>query len=221
MNRIKLFTAILFFYVFQASAQVTLVSPIGVDAVAPGELVEITWTETIVRDLDNFDLYYSVNGGQDWLIIQEDISAKNLSYTWTVPDIGTSRAMIRIVQDNMEYQDLDDISGMFTITIKPPINNMKMVLDNSVSHGIGRLSAYPNPFHSEITFVLSGTDAEQSVTIDIYNLSGQKVTSLSNAFIGSHSGEIIWKPSNIDSGIYLVYIDKTNSQEVLKLIYEP
>ncbi len=101
----------------------------------------------------------------------------------------------------------------------------KSVEENSVSileeNQATILSAYPNPFHSEITFVVPQLNHERSVTIDIYNLSGQKVVTLSNDFNGSHRNEIIWRPRNVEPGIYMVFIDKSVKKEVLKLIYEP
>ena len=228
MNHCKLIFLVLFIGVFQVDAHVSLVTPTGGEVFEPGDMVQITWEENIEHDLQYFHLNYSLDGGENWLVIQKNIEPGIFSYTWQVPETETAMAQIQVIQDNITYTDFDSKSQNFTITSnpeemmgeEPDEMDMEMVTNIETSTA-SQLSAYPNPFHSEITFVVPNANVEQSVTINIYNLSGQKVVSLSNDFSGSNSHEIIWIPSNIEAGIYMVYIDKSHEQEILKLVYEP
>ncbi len=60
-------------------------------------------------------------------------------------------------------------------------------------------NAYPNPFNPEISFEIK-TDAEyHDLTIEIYNIRGQKVETIAV----DHAGETaVWKPEDKASGIY-------------------
>ncbi len=60
-------------------------------------------------------------------------------------------------------------------------------------------NAYPNPFNPEVSFEVK-TDAEyHDLTIEIYNIRGQKVETIAV----DHAGEAVtWKPKDKASGIY-------------------
>ncbi len=60
-------------------------------------------------------------------------------------------------------------------------------------------NAYPNPFNPEVSFEIK-TDAEyHDLTIEIYNIRGQKVETIAV----DHAGETVtWKPKDKASGIY-------------------
>ncbi|WP_205853576.1 CBM35 domain-containing protein [Polaribacter filamentus] len=76
------------------------------------------------------------------------------------------------------------------------------------------IRSYPNPFSSETTIAYQLTESS-NVTIDIYNIYGQKVMSMSNneqQSTGEHSK--IWKPTDsgkISSGVYICNIQVTNA----------
>ena len=99
-------------------AHVQLDYPKGGETFEAGEVVSVHWREIIPHILLNWDLYFSSDGGTSWQVINEDISAEQTSYQWTVPEIATEQARIMIVQDN-QNADYDDVSGDFTITAAP------------------------------------------------------------------------------------------------------
>ena len=98
------------FATFHAYGHVALDAPQGGETFTPGETVQIQWHEVIAHNSLNWDLYFSSDGGQTWDVIMEDIDHGTLSYSWTVPEINTTTAQIRVVQDNpgTNYQDDSD-----------------------------------------------------------------------------------------------------------------
>ncbi|HBY18392.1 MAG: Peptidase S8/S53 subtilisin kexin sedolisin, partial [Marinimicrobia bacterium 46_47] len=77
---------------------------------------------------------------------------------------------------------------------------------------------YPNPFNpsTSITFSLP----EQTlVSIQIYNVRGQLVQTLTNSVYGPGQHTLTWKPVNLGSGIYLYRIHAGDFNAVKKLTY--
>jgi len=106
-----------------AGAHVILLSPNGGDSYAIGSVVTIEWQLQIPHDQENWDLWYStVSEPFEWIPIVVDLPAdiQNpgtlYSYEWTVPDIVTEDAWIRVRQDNLstDYEDISQMSfGIF------------------------------------------------------------------------------------------------------------
>ena len=118
--KIKLFT-ILFLTVlsFTAFAHVDLEYPKGNETFSSGETITIKWKIAIAHNTNNWDIYFSSDNGQNWETIKEDINVNNLSYVWTLPQIKTSTAKIRVVQDN-QGTNYDSTSDAFIIQIAEP-----------------------------------------------------------------------------------------------------
>tara|TARA_B100001250_G_scaffold401493_1_gene413430 strand:- start:438 stop:2357 length:1920 start_codon:yes stop_codon:yes gene_type:complete len=78
-------------------------------------------------------------------------------------------------------------------------------------------NAYPNPFNPSTTINLDiGND--QFISLNIYDLNGRliKEFSIKHLLPGSHT--ILWKPSNITSGIYFIELLAENFRSTQKLI---
>jgi len=65
---------------------------------------------------------------------------------------------------------------------------------------------YPNPFNPETTIKLAVHEAGQ-VTLDIYNVRGQKIRSLINGHLDAGNHDIVWngiddKGNSVGSGVY-------------------
>ncbi len=93
---------------------VSLLNPQGGETFTAGEAVQINWQEVIAHNTENWDLYFSQDGGQTWEVIEEDISYSQLTYDWMVPDVATTQAQVKVVQDN-PGTDYEDASDNFTI----------------------------------------------------------------------------------------------------------
>ena len=106
----------------QVRGHVALDYPLGGEAFIVGETITIQWHIVAVHATLNWDLYFSVDGGETWDILQLDIPTSQMSYEWEVPDSLTAHARILVIQDN-EAQNYQDQSMDFTIVpnISPPI----------------------------------------------------------------------------------------------------
>ena len=82
---------------------------------------------------------------------------------------------------------------------------------------------YPNPFNPETTISFSVTQTSSFVTLEIYNIKGQKVKTLVNEVLPAGEHSIIWngKDSNgnrVGSGIYFYKLKTGDFQKVRKMI---
>ena len=81
------------------------------------------------------------------------------------------------------------------------------------------VSAFPNPFNP-ITTIEFSIPIDGDVSINIYDLAGKEVSSLSNQYYSSGSHQIIWDAENYSSGIYFIKIMSGNhiNTQVVTLI---
>jgi endonuclease/exonuclease/phosphatase family metal-dependent hydrolase len=94
------------------AASVTLSSPNGGESWAGGSSQSIRWTATGVS---NVKLEYTLNG-TSWTVITSSTAASTGSYTWTVPNSGTTAARVR-VSDASNAAITDSSTAAFTITV--------------------------------------------------------------------------------------------------------
>jgi hypothetical protein len=76
---------------------------------------------------------------------------------------------------------------------------------------------YPNPFNPATTISYQLAE-EELVTIDIYNIKGQKVANLINEQQPAGSYQVSWQPQEIGSGIYLFRFKAGDYSKNSKLI---
>ena len=69
---------------------------------------------------------------------------------------------------------------------------------------------YPNPFNPQATIDFEVSEPTM-VQLNIYNLNGQKVDVLKNAFTLPGNYSVIWDGINYPSGIYFVILHSSNS----------
>jgi hypothetical protein len=103
-------------------AHVALDYPVGGETFIVGETITIQWHIVVPHPQLNWDLFYSIDGGETWDTIQMDIPTSNLSYEWVIPNLLTSNARVQIYQDNQDQNYLD-FSMDFTIApnTNPPL----------------------------------------------------------------------------------------------------
>ncbi len=91
--------------------------------------------------------------------------------------------------------------------------------DNNVAQINSKMyQNYPNPFNPSTTISFFNAK-QQNVKIDIYNLKGQKVTTLLNDEMGQGHQAIAWNAENVSSGIYFAKIRMTDGyNETIKMV---
>ncbi|MDZ4181977.1 MAG: T9SS type A sorting domain-containing protein, partial [Candidatus Cloacimonadaceae bacterium] len=114
-------------------------------------------------------------------------------------------------EDNVFYFSKGTLPGSFVMEETVPALPLK-------------LSVYPNPFKTEVALGIEAQKA-QSATVEIYNIRGQKVRSLTDITLSIGENTIRWDGTNdrkqaIGSGIYLVRVrnrDGIVTRKILKL----
>ncbi|MFQ5640053.1 MAG: FG-GAP-like repeat-containing protein [bacterium] len=95
-------------------ATLTVTAPNGGETFQAGSEATLQWTSTGV--INSVDLEYSIDGGNSWVTIAAAVT-NNGSASWTVPDVESSQAFIRIL-DSSSPSTSDTSDGPFTIIVK-------------------------------------------------------------------------------------------------------
>jgi type IX secretion system substrate protein/Big-like domain-containing protein len=91
-----------------------------------------------------------------------------------------------------------------------------VILDN-VEESVNSVSAYPNPFNP-VTNIFYELSEDSNVLLEVYNIKGQKVTTLvdGNVLAGSHT--VSWNAEGRGSGIYLLRYETGACREMRKIL---
>ncbi|MEZ5082843.1 MAG: S8 family serine peptidase [Bacteroidales bacterium] len=79
--------------------EINLTYPIGGESFAPGENVMVRWDA--FGDTNPFYFSYSVDGGLVWIDLSNTINPNQRYFTWSVPPVITSSALVRITRDGL------------------------------------------------------------------------------------------------------------------------
>lgn len=213
---------ILLFFVSASHAHVRIDSPKGGDVLAPLSEVNIKWTETQDHGENNWDLYYSLDGGEVWHEIAVDLGQTALEYAWRIPAVETTMAKIKVIQDNSEGTDYEDISENFTISVNLPNKEEPEIITaleyiNKNSDTEVQLSNYPNPFNSQTTikFIIF---QKGHVELNVFNLLGKKVFAGAHGVYDKGTHEIVMKKQDLPNGIYLSLLISNDQKITSKMI---
>jgi len=97
-------------------AAVTVEYPFGTETWVPGQQENIRWSAN-GGEPNGFTLEYSLDGGGSWTTIDNAIPSQARSYTWTVPNVVSAQALIRVTRNAAGYTDISDYP--FTILNQP------------------------------------------------------------------------------------------------------
>ncbi len=92
--------------------------------------------------------------------------------------------------------------------------------ENEIQYIPSNLSNYPNPFNPTTTISFSVTQNSDFVTLDIYNIKGQKVKNLP-VILSGDEGTAIWNGDDesgkpVGSGVYLYKLKIDGKTETVK-----
>lgn len=209
-----LFLSLLTFLMSAGSlfAHVQLDYPTGGETFTAGEIISIHWRTLIQHNQENWDLYFSPDGGGSWEVIKLDMVAAQLSYQWTVPQTVTENALIRIVQDN-QSADYDDYSGDFTIQDTP--TSVEVLGEKPIDFMLH--ANYPNPFNPS-TVIYYQIPSSSKVVLSIYDILGHKVAELVNEYQSAGYYQVTFEASSsnrqLSSGVYLYQISVSSSEGI-------
>lgn len=195
-----------------ARAHVTLDRPRGGEVFAPGQTVTLEWHVDIPHDQQNWDLYYSIDGGATWRIVRQNLPVATLTYDWLVPEVDTEQAVLRVVQDNTGM-DYESVSGTFTIhavatAVEEPA---------PAPEAFGLTAAYPNPFFDATTLRFAVPHAAH-VVLTAYDLRGRAVATLVDRVVGTGAHAVAWDPASLAPGAYVVRLTAAGSSDTITLL---
>ncbi|HEX6913698.1 MAG TPA: S8 family serine peptidase, partial [Chitinophagaceae bacterium] len=96
---------------------VDLTYPSAGEPLVPGETIVVNWDAW--GQQNSFALDYSVDNGLNWINIDANIPAGLRQYQWTVPNLATAQARMRLRRNG---SGLTDISHAFAILGQPSVN---------------------------------------------------------------------------------------------------
>jgi len=100
-------------FTITASGAISLTTPNGGEEWLSGSMQDILWQSGGVT---NIKIEYSTNSGQSWQTVIESTPAAGGSYSWSLPQIVTSAARVRLTDvDNLSTTD--ESESDFTITL--------------------------------------------------------------------------------------------------------
>lgn len=142
----------------------------------------------------------------------------------SIPDGYTLRLVMGDMQQtysqnhSFTYNPLS--AGLHTGFIK--VNNYPVSNSDLVQPPISSLIVYPNPFNPSTTLAFSIAKS-MDVSVDLYNIKGQKVRSLHRGTLGSGNHHLVWdgRDSNgkgVGSGIYFARINAGSYTKNVKMV---
>jgi hypothetical protein len=91
---------------------VKILYPFGEETLVPGEQEFIRWTAAD-PNTNTFTIDYSLDNGSSWTTISNSVAATSRFYAWTVPNVSSTNALIRVSRNSTSYTDASNFN--FTI----------------------------------------------------------------------------------------------------------
>lgn len=194
----------------------TLTSPNGGETWQARTSKTITWNST--GNINSVRLEYSLNGSGAWIIIASSI-ANNGSFTWSLPNIQASTALVRI-SDALDGVPEDISDGEFTIT--DDVTGIYVTTDENIPEQFELYQNYPNPFNLD-TKIRFGVPKTSEVRLELFNMKGDLVQTLFSGELPSGVYTVAWDGRDkhgaiLTSGIYIYKIRMGDWQASRKLL---
>ncbi len=136
----------------------------------PGNVVAINWISDDDVDVVNADILLSVDGGANFDTVIASATADDGAYSWTVPDVYTTQARIRVVtRDAAGNTGHDDSDANFTINGTPVACDGDLDGDGSI--GLADLSTLLQNFGASSGAEPEDGDLDGDGDVDLADLS--------------------------------------------------
>ena len=152
-----------------------------------------------------------------------------------VPDSGGGIAMA----DGKLYIGVRDINnpGLYIVdaTTNMPVGNVhptslqpysllyfeetpatEVTKSEKIPEALAVEAVYPNPFNPVTTITFS-LGLDNTVTVDVFNIAGQKVDTLLNSFMIAGTHSIFWNAAHLTSGVYHIRVSDGISSQTAKV----
>jgi hypothetical protein len=124
------------------------------------------------------------------------------------------------------------LDGQETITWQPPavgtyegyirVSNYQVALEDLIQSPISALTAYPNPFNPDVSIAFSLAFSAE-VTVDVFNIRGQKVRSLHQGKLAGGNHSLSWngrdaRGQGVASGVYFARVRTPSVTKTIKMM---
>ena len=184
-----------------ASPFVSILFPKGGEKLYLDSTYVIRWVSNIADTVD----IKLMNGSNLISVIGDTIFAGTNAFLWKVPSTIKQDSIYRVMLSGISNSTLTSSSNSYfdILSGATGINDKdKSVLDYRLSQN------YPNPFNPS-TLIEYSIPEESQVQITVYNIIGQKISSLVNGIKETGNYEVTWNASNLSSGVYFYTIKAT------------
>ncbi len=193
-------------FTIQSSKVITVISPNGGEILDGGNQFEILWSS---EDVEYVKLEHSINNGASWNSITDSTESTGV-YLWTVPNILTTQARIKISDISLpSIYDASDESFR--------INYVVSVDENVIATVYKLHQNFPNPFNPTTTIKYQIPELS-IVTIKIYDILGNELASLINEEKPAGNFEVEFNATALSSGIYYYKLVAGDFVDVKKMI---
>ena len=169
----------------------------------------ITWTSD---GIDFVDIELSLDGGLSWISLAQKIDAAKQQFLWNPSKAVTSKLCLIRISDFSKQADYDESDKTFTTEISQIITE---VTEKSPRE-LKLFNNFPNPFNPSTTITFSIPEPE-NITIDIYNVSGQKIKSLINGSMSAGEHSVRWDAAGSPAGVYFYKIKAGKFERTMKM----
>ncbi len=174
----------------------SLSNPMGGEVYSAGAVIRIEWIEVQAHNMTNWDMLYSTDGGVIFRSIKFNLAAHVRSYLWTVPDINTNQAQIRVIQDN---QTVDYTATSPNFTIQSVVTGVEF--GEELPETPQLFANFPNPFSSS-TEIGFGLPRNSHVVLEVFDVAGVRVAMLADRLYPAGQYRLRWVADHVPSGSY-------------------
>jgi hypothetical protein len=167
--------------------------------------LEVAYNEPYVHDSLAIGFYLGDANALDWIMIEPETGTIAPGATAQIPitfdadglNEGSYNAILTLLTN--DYNNLQaDIPVIMHVDPLAIDDRLESVPEEFVLYPV-----YPNPFNAQAT-IKYNLPYPEKVTLDIFNLAGQKIASLYEGFQAAGEHSVIWQADNLASGIYFV-----------------
>lgn len=177
--------------------------------------VDVWWTDPIWEPIFDYSVVV-----RSFTHYPQDINDGDIVYQGTEQHVidmtppGHMEAYYTIFARDLSgnYSTPTDESRIFVILQTAGVNEEPILPENICS-----FVCYPNPFNSRTTIRLVLSENSQ-VSLNIYNITGQKVATLYEGIKQAGEHKILWDGTGFPSGIYFVNLQQKGGSESIKLL---
>jgi hypothetical protein len=181
--------------------------------------VLLKWCTESETENQGFIIEKRVTTDGNWGRIVSYLNNDALEGHGTSTETHNYRFVDNIVQSGVTYAyRLGDVDYNSEITWHKKVGVKVESEEEKMPVEFGLQKAYPNPFNPSVTLSYGLTEDAQ-ITLLIYDIRGQLVETLQNAFQTVGSYHITWQPMNIGTGMYIVRLTSNSDISMQKVVF--